>query len=270
MSAPVTDPVEALLAAALTDARTDDRWGIAPKAQALTSVRRAATRQRTRNAGLALVAVAGATAGLSALGAAAPKTQAIVQQPGDGTSGQPVAGISPEWVPQSGDDWILDKHAYDEFVASHTMPSSRPHTVQSPAPPTEYSARLQRDVVAALGSSAGAVRQDAPDGDGAAAAIHAKLPDGTPVEIRREPLQAPISDQFGGDGPQYIPTRRSLPTGSVLLSIAHSGYGWQDGWQEGAAVAITITPDGTETSWFAPLTIPLSTVIRWAEESDKG
>ena len=31
MSAPVTDPVEALLAAALADARTDDRWAIAPR-----------------------------------------------------------------------------------------------------------------------------------------------------------------------------------------------------------------------------------------------
>ena len=271
MSAPVSDPIEQLLAAALIEARNDDRWGIAPKTGTLTSVRRAATRQRARNAGLALAAITGATAGLAVLGGDGPGTQTIVQQPADGAaSPQPVPGISPEWIPDSGAEWVLDKDAYDAFAAAHSLPSPRPHTVKSPAPLTEYSARLQRDVRAALGGDAVAVRQDAPDGDAAAAAIHAVLPDGSPVEIRRAPLQAPITSQFGGDGPQYVPTRKDLASGSVLLTLAHAGYGWGPDIPEGANIAVVITVNGVETSWAAPVSVPLTTVAGWAEAADRG
>jgi hypothetical protein len=268
MSAQITDPIEALLAAALAEARTDDRWAVAASPQALTRVRRSASRQRTRAVGLAVVgfaaATGGASLGLSALGHGGDGGAVVV--PGaPGATLQPVPGISPEWTPASGGDWVLDKAAYDDFVASHTLPSSKPHTVQSPAPLTDYSARLENDVRNALSTGPALVRQEAPDGQQGTAAIHALLVDGTPVEVSRMPLQQPISTMYGGDAGPVITVRRDLPNGSVLLTIEHSGYGWGPGIPEGANTAIVITRGGEETTWNAPVAIPLDTVARWAQ-----
>jgi hypothetical protein len=165
---------------------------------------------------------------------------------------------------------VLDREAYDAFVASHTLPSSKPATVQSPAPLTEVSARLERDVRAALPAGSRTERQDAPDGQAGAAAIHAKLPDGTPVEIRRHTLQQPLTSQYDGDGPQRRTTRRDLPTGSVLVTIAHSGYGWGPDIPEGANVAFTVTARGEQTAWAVPLSVPLADVAKWAVAADRG
>lgn len=276
MSAPVTDPIEDLLAAALADARTDDRWAIAPKAQALTSVRRAATRQRSRNAGVALTAVAaaatGAAFGLNAVGPQDSTGQVLVQ-PGDGGDAPaptPAPGISPDWIPRSGADWFLDKPAFDAFVAGHTLPSDKPNNVQSPAPLTELSERLESDVRFVMPKGTSTTRQDAPDGDPSAAAVHAQLADGTPVEIRRQQLWQPLSSQYDGDTPSRRTTRRALPSGSVLVTIAHTGYGWGPSIPEGANTALVITRSGTETTWNVPLSIPLSTVAEWAAAADNG
>jgi hypothetical protein len=274
MSAPVTDPVEELLAAALTDARTDDRWGIAPKAQTITSVRRAAHRQRTRNAALGFAGIAAVSAGGAvALASLGDGGNRVVLQPGNPTGSpapSPVPGISPEWTPTSGSEWVLDVPAYNDFVASHVLPSPAPHTVRSPAPLTDTSARLEHDVRRALPTGSALVRQDAPNGLAGAAAIHARLGDGTPVEVELYPLQEPISTQFGGDGPQRPMTRRDLTTGSVLVTIAGAGYGWGPDIPEGANVAFTVTADGTQTTWSAPLSVPLATVAGWAEAADRG
>jgi hypothetical protein len=268
MSAPVIDPIEELLAAALAGARTDDRWAIPPNAQALTSVRRAAARQRTATAGAALLAAAAAGVGIT-VAVGSDGQQTVVQQPADSPDrAQPVPGIEPDWIPTSGSDWVLDKPAYDEFVTSHLLPSPAPHTVRSPAPLTDASARLLRDVLKGIAPDASTVRQDAPNGLAGAAAIHARLADGTPVEVERMQLQEPISTQFGGDGPQRPMTRRDLPTGSVLVTIAGAGYGWGPGIPEGANVALVVTPTGEYTSWAAPLTVPLQTVASWAEAAD--
>jgi hypothetical protein len=273
MSAPATDPIEELLAAALTDARTDDRWAIPAKAHTPTAVRRAATRQRTRNAGLALASLAAVGAGsAAATGAFGTNANHAGLQYGNGATPapSPVPGITPEWTPQSGAAWVLEKKAYDAFIAAHTLPSDKPHNVQSPAPLTEYSAQLERDVRTALPVGSTTVRQDAPNGDATAAAIHAQLPDGTPVEIERGPLQQPISTQYGGDSPPRPTTRRDLSTGSVLVTIAHSGYGWGPDIPEGSNVAFTVTPSGEQTTWNAPLSVPLATVAAWAEAADHG
>jgi hypothetical protein len=268
MSADVTDPVEELLAAALVGARTDDRWAVAASPQALTRVRRAATRQRTRSAGLAVVgltaAVSGATFGLAALGHGGSDGAVVI--PGNpGATTSPAPGISPAWTPTSGRDWVLDKGAYDDFVATHTLPSDAPHNVQSPAPLTAYSARLEDDVRKGLPMGSALARQDAVDGQPGTAAIHALLVDGTPVEVARIPLQQPISSMYGGDAGPAITVRRDLPNGSVLLTIEHSGYGWGPGIPEGANTAIVITRDGEETTWNAPVAVPLDTVARWAQ-----
>jgi hypothetical protein len=275
MSADVADPVEELLAAALAGARTDDRWAVAASPQALTRVRRAAARQRTRTAGLAVMgvtaAVSGATFGLAALGHGGPDGAVVAPgNPGDPTvASAPVAGISPAWTPARGGDWVLDRPADDEFVATHTLPSSAPHDVQSPAPLTDYSARLEADVRRALPAGSSLVRQDAPNGLGGSAAIHARLVDGTPVTVERIPLQQPISSSFGGDGAPPV-VRRDLASGSVLLTIAHGGYGWGPDIPEGANIAIVVAVDGTETSWSVPVAIPLDTVARWAQLVDAG
>jgi hypothetical protein len=273
MSAPVTDPIEELLRAALADARTDDRWGIAAKAQTLTAVRRAAIRQRTRHAALGLAGIAavsvGGTATLMAIGHGGDR---VVLQPGDpgaSPAPSPVAGISPAWTPTTGSEWLLDMDAYDAFVASHTLPSPAPHTVRSPAPSTKISARLEQDARRALPTGSTMARQDAPNGLAGAAAVHARLADGTPVEVELYPLQQPISTQFGGDGPQRPMTRRDLATGSVLVTIAGALYGWGPDIPGDANVAFTITPDGKQTSWSAPVSVPLATVASWAEAADK-
>jgi hypothetical protein len=275
MSADVTDPTEELLAAALAGARTDDRWALAAPPQALTRVRRAATRQRARSAGMAVVgltaAVSGATFGLAALGHGGPDGAVVVPgTQGDPTAApSPVPGISPAWTPTSGRDWVLDKGAYDAFVAAHTLPSSAPHDVQSPAPLTDYSARLASDVGSALPAGSTLVRQDAPDGLAGSAAVQARLADGTPVNVQRIPLQQPITSSFGGDGAPSA-ARRDLASGSVLLTIAHGGYGWGPDIPQGANIAIVVAVDGTETSWSAPVSVPLPTVAQWAEVADRG
>jgi hypothetical protein len=271
MSADVTDPVEELLAAALVGARTDDRWALAASPQALTRVRRAATRQRARSAGLAVVGLtavtSGATFALAALGHGGPDGAVVVPgNPGGATTApSPVSGISPAWAPTSGRDWVLDKGAYDDFVATHTLPSDAPHNVQSPAPLTAYSARLEDDVRKGLPMGSALARQDAVDGQPGTAAIHALLVDGTPVEVARIPLQQPITSMYGGDAGPAITVRRDLPNGSVLLTIEHSGYGWGPGIPEGANTAIVITRNGEETTWNAPVAVPLDTVARWAQ-----
>ena len=270
MSAPVVDPIEELLAAALVDARTDDRWAIAPSAQALTSIRRAATRQRTATAGAALLAAAAAGVGIS-LVVGSDGQQTVVQQPADSPDrAQPVPGIEPDWIPTSGSEWVLDKPAYDEFVRSHLLPSPAPHTVRSPAPLTEASARLLRDVLKGIAPGASTVRQDAPNGLAGAAAIHARLTDGTPVEVERMQLQWPMSTQINGDGPQQPTVRKDLANGSVLVTIAGAGYGWGPDIPEGANVAIVVTPTGESTYWAAPLTVSLQTIASWAEAAARS
>jgi hypothetical protein len=197
----------------------------------------------------------------------------VVLQPGNATGSpapSPVPGVSPEWIPTSGAEWVLDVPAYNDFVASHSLPSPAPHTVRSPAPLTEVSARLEKAVRAALPPSSTLTRQDAPNGLAGAAAIHARLEAGTPVEVELYPLQEPMSTQFGGEGPQRPMTRRDLDTGSVLITIAGAGYGWGPDIPEGANVAFTVTPDGKQTSWSAPLSVPLDTVASWAEAADRS
>jgi hypothetical protein len=271
MSAPVTDPIEELLAAALADARTDDRWAIAPKAQALTAVRRSAARRRTATAGGALLVAAGATAGISLAVGHDPGQQTVIQQPADGgTQPHAVPGVEPEWTPTTGSEWVLDKPAYDDFVMTHILPSPAPHTVRSPAPLTEASGRLLRDVEQGLPADATTVRQDAPNGLAGAGAIHVRLADGTPVEVERMQLQEPISTQFGGDGPQKPMTRHDLPTGSVIVTIAGALYGWGPGIAGGANIALVVTPTGQYTYWAAPVSVPLTTVAGWAEAADRG
>ena len=112
--------------------------------------------------------------------------------------------------------------------------------------------------------------QDAPNGLAGAAAIHARLADGTPVEVERMQLQEPISTQFGGEGPQRPMTRRDLQTGSVLVTIAGAGYGWGPDIPADANVALVVTPTGEYTYWAAPLSVPLDTVRSWAEAADRG
>jgi len=219
---------------------------------------------------LASLAVAGAAGGVSVL-VGHDGQQTVVQQPAsDGTQPHAAPGVEPEWTPTSGSDWVLAKPAYDDFVASHVLPSPAPHTVRSPAPLTTASAHLEGDVSGALPPDASTVRQDAPNGLAGAAAIHARLADGTPVEVERMQLQEPISTQFGGEGPQAPMTRRDLPTGSVLVTIAGAGYGWGPDIPPDANIAFVVTANGEQTSWAAPLSVPLSRVASWAEAADRG
>ncbi|MCW2572639.1 MAG: hypothetical protein JWO88_2697 [Frankiales bacterium] len=261
MSAPATDPTEELLAAALADARTDARWAIPAKAHTPTAVRRAATRQRTRNAGLALASLAAVGVGsAAATGAFGTSPNHAGLQYGNGATPapSPVRGITPAWIPTSGADWVLVTKGYDAFVASHRLPSPAPHDVQSPGPLTEYSAQLEREVQAALPAGATTVRADAVDGRAGTAAVHAKLADGTQVEVQRIPLQQPIPDRYNGQE-QASMSRRDLATGSVLVTITGAGY-----------FAFTVTPGGVQTSWYAPESVPLTTLAAWAEAADHG
>lgn len=276
---PVDDPVERLLASALRSARTDDRWAVATAPGLAHRVRRATSRQRRYRAAVAatagVAALGGATAGLAQLGGGgqepvdsvfATSAPTTTTPPVAGPPPSPVAGISPEFTPAHGRDWLLSDEQFARFAESHTTPSPRPNPVQSPAPLTDYSARLLVDVEAALPAGSSAERQDALNGDPATAGIHAALPDGTRVEVDREPLQTPVpvDSWYAGSG-AGTPQVDDVPgSDSALVSLPEVGYGWGPGIPDGARLVAVVRRDGEVTRWYAPLSVPLETVQQWA------
>lgn len=267
---------EDLVADALREARTDPRFAVSPASDAAWRVRRAATAARRRVTALAVAAVTvtGGAGTAAALHLPAQGGGESVLRVGGVSGGAPVPGISPPWRPRSGLDWLLADAAYRRFVADHTTPSPAPHTVTSPARLTAVSARLLADVRGALPSETELLRQDAPDGEAGAAAVHATMPDGTPVEVQQRPLGAPIDYETWWRGATEGPWRgatqgpRLLATGSAYVAAAQVGYGWAGRAPDGARAVLMVTPSGEVTTWYAPLSVPLREVIFWATYAD--
>jgi hypothetical protein len=265
----VDDPVERLLTDALRSARTDQRWAVPARPDMTHRVRRAVRRRRRGQVALAVAAAAivlpGAVLGLAAL-PGDERSQDEVFAGAPLAPGEPVPGIAPEFAPSSGSDWLLTEEGLERFAASHSVPSSRPNPVQSPGPLTDYSARLLADVEAGLPAGATTERQDALNGDPATAGIHVLLPDGTPVEVEREPLQAPVAYPlyFGGAQRPVPPPAVVAGSDSAVLSVQEVGYGWGPGIPAGARSVTVVRRDGEATRWYAPLSVPLDMVTQWA------
>ena len=278
MTTPTDDPLERLLATALRDARTDDRWAV-PTAPGLAHrVRRATVRRRRQRALVAVTAglalVGGGTAVLAQArgGGAADSVYARPTTTSPAAAPSPVAGVSPDYLVDEGSDWLLSRDDYVDFFTTHSMPSPRPNPVQSPAPLTGASARLLADVESVLPDGATTDRQDALDGDPARVGVHVRLADGTPVEVEREPLQTPIAYLgVGGSGSigSGVSAVQDVP-GSASAFVVFPGisYGWGPGVEHGARRVLVVRPDGEATSWYAPLSVPVETVTQWALGAD--
>lgn len=270
---PTPDLLEQRLADALGAARTDERWAVAPRPDAVDAVRRGARHRRRRTAVLsaagAVVVLAGAI-GLAGSGlpgyhdrvvappAAAPRADA----------GGPVPGVTPDWTPASGRDWLLTGEQWDAFMATHTVPeSSGQSRVPSPAPLGQPSEQLLADVAPVLPPGTQTTREDSVGGNPDEAAVHVRLADGTPVEVLREQAIGPTAyDRWGGDVPPVPGTELAdVPgTTAALLVVPEIGYGWGPEIPDGARIAVVVTRSGLTTRWLAPLSVPMETVRAWA------
>jgi hypothetical protein len=259
----------------LHDTLHDDRWALPVPADTLDRVRRS---RRHRRQGFALagsgLSVAAVVAGAALVGSLSGGRGASLVPYSDGLpAGSAAPMISPDWVPQSGADWLMTNAEYDAFYAGHTKapyPSPGPgqSRVASPAPFTQKSADLLAEVQAA-GLPAGTTyrREDSPGGDPDETAVHVTLPDGTPVEVSRRALDGPFAvHQAGGDGVNAGATEVAVPgtdDSAALYPDFGYGFGLRDRGQ-GAHGVNVVTASGVLTSWAAPDVIPLATVRSWA------
>lgn len=273
--------LEDRLREALTAARHDERWAAAGSTT-VEGVRSAGGAQRRRGrlsttaGALALLAVGGTMVGQlgsertngpsdSLSPANTPSARASSAAPAS-----PVPSITPAWTPQSGQDWILTDKQFAEFERAHVLPSSAPGqgTVPSPAPLRAESARLAEQ--AALPAGSDVQREDDAAGEPGTTALHVTLADGVPVEVERRRLQSPVS--AGTHDPRLATaTEVTVPgTTSTALVWDQVGYGWRGAYPEGARMVMTISADGTTTSWYAPLTIPLVMIKDWAVRTEQA
>lgn len=255
----------------LRDVLHDDRWALAVPPATMDAVRRgrAARRHRTAVAAVACgLAVAG---GALAVVSLAPDHRASLATfaAGGAPAGQPVPGISPPFVPTSGRDWVLTHQQYTAYGQVHTHPSPGPgqSVVASPAPLGQQSAELLAAVQAAtLPPGTDLRREDSVGGQPGSAAVHGKLPDGTPFEVVAQALQEPY-DYQSRNGEQLNPDAsvENVPgTTSVLVLYPTAGYGFS-GYDANTARAVAVvTRGGYETTWVAPPTVSLADLRAWA------
>lgn len=253
----------------LRDTLTDDRWDLPVAPGALDRVRLAHARHRRRTAaatalgGLALV---GATvAGLSLLPSHDDHLGTFAA--GGDPAGSPAPGITPQWVPTHGHDWLLTSEAVDSFWAAHTRPSPGPgqSTVASPAPLGPLSEELAGEVsTAGLPVGTSIVREDSEGGQPGATALHAKLPDGRPLEILRITAQGPWDYRTGSAQVDREITVVDVPgtTSAAVLYAAGAGYVMRE---VSRTIAVQIVSrDGVQTTWIAPESVSMDTLRGWA------
>jgi hypothetical protein len=277
--------VEELLCDALHEAHTDPRFALPPAPDALRRVRRRAHARRARTAAFAAagVAVVGAGGGYAATqlgGGTTTHLQYAGSGPASGggsSSGSttspspasstqslsPVRGISPAWTPTSGTDWLMSRTELKQFLSTHRVPNPASYTASSGPPPrTPASARLLADASSVLPNGTKLVREAAWDGLPGAAEFGATLPDGTFIDIARRQLRQPIRydghEEFGS----RTRSPRSLPTGSAYAADAHADSGSR------AKAVKVVTPHGEATTWYAPHSVPLKKLVRWAIATD--
>lgn len=270
--------IDTLLRDGLGGARTDPRWDADGTSLTFSGIRSAARTRRRRArlgaaAGVAAL-VAGGALGLSALPdsgvpeelqyAAPPQSSAA---PSAGARAVP--GVRPPFRPDSGRDWLLTRAEHAAFLRTHVVPSPGPGAGAgpSPAPLQGASARLAADARTALPADARLDREDDLGGAPGVTGLHVRLADGTPVEVRREQLPAPVPYETwgGGDGDARVPAVADVPgTSSALVARAEVGYGWSGGRPGGARSVQVVDARGVLTTWYAPTSVPLGTVQSWA------
>lgn len=255
----------------LRDTLADDRWDLPVRPGVLEEVRRGRTARRRRTtvgtglAGLALVA--GAVGVVQVL---PDRTEQLGTFAAGGTpAGSPVPGISPAWVPEHGRDWLLTPEQERQFYATHTRPSPGPgqSVVESPAPLGPQSEALLADVeAAALPPGTELRREDAVGGQPDASAVHAALPDGTPVEVNRTWAQGPMAYVWA-DGYDHSDARVEDVPGTTTAAVAYAefGYGFGPAYRNDTSHGvITVSRGGEWTTWAAPSVVPLEDLRRWA------
>ena len=255
----------------LRDTLTDERWALPADPGLLPRVARLGARRRRRTTvgaalgGLALVG--GITAGVALV----PRQhdQLATFAAGGVPAGSPVPGITPDWVPTHGHDWLMSPAQNQEFYASHTRPSPGPgqSVVASPAPLGPQSEALLADVqAAALPRGATMRREDAVGGQPNAPAVHVTLPDGTPVEVYRVWAQGPMPYVWA-DGYDHSDAKvEDIPgTLSAGVGFQQFGYGFGPRYRsETSHGVITISRGGEWTTWAAPAVVPVETLKAWA------
>jgi hypothetical protein len=255
----------------LRDTLNDDRWTLAADPAAMDRLRHAHAKHRRRTAGAAAVGslalVGAAVAGVSLL--PSHEVQLATFAAGGVPAGSPAPGISPAWVPSTGDDWLLTTPQDDAFWTAHARPSSAPgqSVVASPAPLGPQSATLLADVQAAgLPVGTDLRREDAAGGQPNAPDVHITLPDGTPVEVERYWAQGPFPID-NHDGYDHSGVRVEDVPGTSTAGVAYQQFGFGFGPSYTHVTShgvITVSRGGEVTMWAAPEPIQLETLKAWA------
>lgn len=261
--------VEDFLSAALRNARSDPAWDVTPRRVDLNGVRRAAHARRRRvryvavTSGLALL-LGGGLAGLSLDGGhsetlrpAAPPATAPAPAPVP----TPVPSVTPAWRPTSARDWILTHEQYLTFTSTHQVerPTAPPPQLASPAPLTPATAALEAQARAGLPAGSTLDRDDAPAGEPGVAALHVTLPDRTPLEVQQRQLTEP---QDQSNGPAVMPVPGSTDLYSTTTNSV--GYSFPGQRRDGVHAVHVFDSHGRITAWYAPTTVPLTTLTSWA------
>ncbi len=270
----------------LSEALHDDRLALPVSPDTLSAVRRSrARRQRVRAVGAVGATGSLVLASVLVVQSVRPTTPSSSLRPAAGgppasspaTPASSVPGISPAWMPNSGNDWLMTTAEYDAFEASHTrapVPSPGPGQgrVPSPAPLASPSAQLADEGGHAdLPTGTDVRREDSPGGDPDATALHLTLADGTPVEVERRQLPGPLPfHAYAGDGVNEGATERPVPGTSAGAAVyPQYGYGFPPPYAGtdpavGAHGVAVVTEDGVMTTWAAPASVPLADLQRWA------
>lgn len=273
----MTDEIEDRLRAALVQARTDDRLGVAARTTSVESVHRAGrTRRRRARAAAATAAlvvlstgtavVVGASGGgAQTLGPASPAAPALPQV-------APAPGITPAFVPRHGRDWLLTDPEAQAFEATHVLPSPEPGegTVPSPAPLGPRSERLETQVrtasaqgvvPAALLNGMRAVREDDAGGRPDLTALHLTLAGDMAVKVQRLrfPFPERLSDLF--EQAQRPGRLVDVPGTTAVAFDISPGHAREVG---------TVAADGQATLWSAPPSLPLDLLWRWAVATEQA
>lgn len=267
--------IDALLREALTPEHLD----LPVRAGFLSDVRMRRRRRRIAGTGVAAGAIAvTALAGISLLQLSSPSSTLSTYASGGVPAGTPVPGISPEFIPQSGRDWLLTSADLAAFNAGHAVPRAYlfgdPRSVPSPAPVTADTDELRSYAAgAALPPGCTFTTDEAYDGDGRVSVLHITLPDGKPVWLQRQRLAKPHDVSPGEDINQVVAVSvEDIPaTTSALATYDDYHFGFGEHWNAtGTAHAVNVaTVGGVEWTWIAPHPVPVPTLKAWAISAEQ-
>lgn len=262
------------LDALLRDALTDEHLDLPVPPGLLSDVRTRRHRRRLATTGAAAGTITVAVlAGVALPHLSSPAATLSTYAAGGVPAGTPVPGISPEFTPQSGRDWLLTTADLTSFNAAHTVPKDYlfgdQSSVPSPAPVTSNTDELRSYADgAALPSGCSFTTDEAYDGDGRVSVLHITLPDGKPLWLQRQRLAKPHSASPGeGINQEVALSLENIPgTTSALATYDDAHFGFGARWNAtGPAHGVNVvTAGGIEWWWIAPNPVPVATLRTWA------